>query len=310
MPNVESCLDWVSQRRNAIDAKINRIDFGGLRKWRIDDSGNILHESHQFFAIKGLRVSGYSQEPSAWDQPIILQDEIGILGFIVKKLDGLLHFLVQAKIEPGNVNLVQLSPTLQATRSNFLRVHGGRSPNYLAYFREAGTNGICFDQFQSEQGARFLDKRNRNLIVEFDESNPVEPHDDYCWMTLGQLKALSRFDNLINMDTRSVLCGINLNKSKNSGLRDSIHSKDGFGAAILNSMDPDIYKEHSNKDLVAWITRSRFDNQFETQLIGLKRNIAIGKNTRIKSAVKNTISVSLPRKSPLVIAKLFPGLNR
>jgi oxidase EvaA len=49
---------------------------------------------------------------STWSQPIINQPEVGYLGFIVKKINGVMHFLIQAKIEPGNVNCVQLSPTI------------------------------------------------------------------------------------------------------------------------------------------------------------------------------------------------------
>ena len=32
---------------------------------------------------------------------------------------------MQAKVEPGNINSIQLSPTLQATRSNYTKAHGG-----------------------------------------------------------------------------------------------------------------------------------------------------------------------------------------
>lgn len=74
------------------------------------------------------------RDVSTWDQPIINQPEIGFLGFIVKKIQGVYHFLMQAKIEPGNLNVVQLSPTLQATRSNYTRVHKGAIPKYLEYF--------------------------------------------------------------------------------------------------------------------------------------------------------------------------------
>ena len=49
-------------------------------------------------------------------------------GIICKKINGKLNLLMQAKIEPGNVNCVQISPTIQATKSNFTQVHGGKLP--------------------------------------------------------------------------------------------------------------------------------------------------------------------------------------
>ena len=143
---------------------------------------------------------------SEWEQPIINQPEIGYLGFITKEFDGILHFLVQAKIEPGNVNNVQLSPTLQATRSNYTQVHNGKAPRYLEYFRDRNRCTVLLDQLQSEQGARFLHKRNRNIIVQTEEN--VEIHDDFIWLTLGQIKKLIQYDNLVNMDTRTVISGI------------------------------------------------------------------------------------------------------
>jgi len=76
-----------------------------------------------------------------------------------KKINGILYFLMQAKIEPGNINAVQLSPTLQATKSNYTQVHKGNVPLYLSYFLEERKDvTILLDQLQSEQGARFLKK--------------------------------------------------------------------------------------------------------------------------------------------------------
>ena len=59
------------------------------------------------------------------------------------------------------------------------------------------------DQIQSEQSSRFYHKRNRNIIIMIDKDIKVE--DNFKWMTLGQIKRLMRFDNIVNMDTRTVL---------------------------------------------------------------------------------------------------------
>lgn len=108
------------------------------------------------------------------EQPIIIQDEIGFLGIIAKEIKGILHFLMQAKIEPGNVNGVQVSPTIQATRSNFTCVHGGQMPLYFDWFKEAQKYGVVlYDQIQSEQGSRFAGKRNRNIILLTSQDVPV-----------------------------------------------------------------------------------------------------------------------------------------
>ena len=117
---------------------------------------------------------------------------------------------MQAKIEPGNVNKIQISPTIQATKSNFTRRHGGNIPPYLEYFSNAGQYEIVVDQIQSEQSSRFYKKRNRNIIIHVDDT--VDVLESHKWMTLGQIKELMSVDNLVNMDTRTVLSCIPFSK--------------------------------------------------------------------------------------------------
>ena len=82
-------------------------------------------------------------------------------------------------------------PTLQATRSNYTRVHKGRSPLYLEYFTGEKKVEILVDQLQSEQGARFYQKRNRNIIVEVDENEELPVYENFVWASLGQIKRIA-----------------------------------------------------------------------------------------------------------------------
>ena len=120
-------LAWIKEQNNEVVSNIKQIPISELTGWSYLDD-RIRHNSGKFFSIDGIHIETNYHNVPQWDQPIINQPEIGFLGFIVKKFNGILHFLMQAKIEPGNINLVQLSPTLQATRSNYTRVHGGKSP--------------------------------------------------------------------------------------------------------------------------------------------------------------------------------------
>ena len=204
----QAFFNWLNRRKNQVSVNISKIEFNQLKNWSFDKtSTNLVHDSGKFFSIEGIRVHTNWGNSPTWEQPIINQPEIGFLGIITKKIDGILHFLMQAKIEPGNINFVQLSPTLQATKSNYTQVHKGNPPLYLEYFLgNKGKSKVLLDQLQSEQGARFLKKRNRNIIIEvFDE---VEAHEDFCWLTLGQIHHFLSFDNIVNMDTRTVISGI------------------------------------------------------------------------------------------------------
>jgi oxidase EvaA len=199
--------NWLIKRNEEVFVELNRIKFSEMKNWNFkDDFSKISHSSGKFFSIEGINVNTNWGKISNWDQPIINQPEIGILGIITKVFDGVLYFLLQAKIEPGNVNNVQLSPTLQATKSNYTQVHHGKKPTYLEYFLDRNKNETILDQLQSEQGARFIKKRNRNIIIKVDEE--IQLYPDFCWLTLGQIKEFIKTDNKVNMDTRTVIAGI------------------------------------------------------------------------------------------------------
>ena len=197
---------WFESRCKANTFEVNKLPLTDLKEWHFEpNTGNIVHKSGKFFRIEGIEVRTNFGYTPCWMQPIINQPEIGILGFLAKKINGALHFLMQAKMEPGNVNMVQLSPTVQATRSIYTQAHGGKRPLYLDYFLDRSMSRFLVDQLQSEQGARFLRKRNRNMIVQVSDGESVEDHEDFCWLTLGQLFELLKLDNIVNMDSRTVL---------------------------------------------------------------------------------------------------------
>lgn len=200
----EEILGWIREKNVQTEVSISKCQFLDNGLWLYDEKvGCIRNNAGSFFSISGLRYKDSNQ--LYIEQPIILQHEIGYLGIIAQKKNGILHLLMQAKIEPGNVNQVQISPTIQATKSNFTQMHGGGAPAYLSYFLNAEKHEIIVDQIQSEQASRFLGKRNRNILIVIAPTEEIEVSPNHCWMTLGQVKELLKCDNLVNMDTRTVL---------------------------------------------------------------------------------------------------------
>lgn len=205
--STDEVMAWIARRNSEVGVHVEEIPFKAMSGWHFDGvTGNLVHDSGRFFSIVGLNVYARTDCQTHWRQPIINQPEVGYLGIVAKVFDGVLYFLLQAKIEPGNINCVQLSPTLQATRSNYTCVHKGRKPAYLDYFQRHSPHEVLLDQLQSEQGARFYRKRNRNIIVMPDAE--VAAAEDFKWLTLGQIHALLKHDNIVNMDTRTVLSGL------------------------------------------------------------------------------------------------------
>ncbi|MFE3323252.1 NDP-hexose 2,3-dehydratase family protein [Streptomyces sp. NPDC059176] len=201
-------LAWLDERTRAHDFRVDRIPVTDMTGWNFEEqTGNLRHHSGRFFTVEGMHVTvedrGVGTPARTWSQPVICQPEVAILGLLVKEFDGVPHILMQAKMEPGNCNVVQLSPTVQATWSNYTGVHKGSPVKYVEYFAEPGKSTVLADVLQSEQGEWFYHKRNRNVVVQTWDNVPV--HEDFCWLTLGQIGELLHHSNVINMDSRSAL---------------------------------------------------------------------------------------------------------
>jgi oxidase EvaA len=279
-------VGWLKERAEKSRMTVERIPFSEMRKWHFEDhTGNLAHDSGKFFSIEGISVETNFGSKPRWMQPIINQPEIGILGILAKKFDGVLHFLMQAKGEPGNINTVQIAPTLQATRSNYTGAHGGKSPPYLEYFRQRGGKTLL-DTLQSEQGARYLRKRNRNLIIQTSENVEVLP--DYCWLTLGQIYELMKLDNVVNMDARSVLGTISLDVPELHGVPigeqvaairkvDSVAAKhvpldvDPFTEHVIASELSTCKPVHDVDAIVSWMTELKSQTRLDVCPMPLKQ---------------------------------------
>ena len=260
---ISDIKNFVQKVRDSIKFSVNYSKFSNLTNWSFSN-GMLQHTSGGFFKIKGLRQTF---NDSVWNQPIIDQPEIGYLGIITKVFDDSLYFLLQAKLEPGNINGVQLSPTLQATKSNFSCLHNGKPPKYIDNFIKARNENILVDQLQSEQGARFLTKKNRNIII-IDQDVEVD-FDNFIWVSLGQLRHLIQEPNLINMDTRTVLSGLSFMDYSEHELfyylnKNKIIYNDFFMSEITNLSADAMNNIHSK------IANIKFSNNCNREIIPLE----------------------------------------
>jgi len=259
-------MAWFTDRSAAGEYHVEQVPLDSLSAWRSDQAtGDVAHCSGRFYAIRGLAVRTDRREVTEWSQPIIVQPEVGILGLLVKRIGGVLYCLMQAKMEPGNINTVQLSPTVQATRSNFTRVHEGAPVPYLEHFVAPRRDRVLLDVLQSEQGSWFLRKRNRNMVIE--TSGEVEPHPDFCWLALPVLHRLLHRDNIVNMDTRTVLAGMPY--AVEPGPEEL--SEDTFRGALARSAAslPGVAKLDSTA-VLSWLTELKARHSLDQRLIPLR----------------------------------------
>jgi len=202
-------IEWFNKKREESDMLVEEVGINDLDKWNIDgNSGNIRHESGGFFEVIGVKVSNtFDREvgKKGWTQPMIAKNPGGILGIMMKRINGVSHYLLQAKAEPGNIGKLQLSPTLQATTSNLLKAHGGSKPLFAEYFDEPKNTKIIYAKWQSEDGGRFHLKSNYNMIVEVDEQTDLEIPDSFIWVTLFQIKQLMKIENFVGPHVRGII---------------------------------------------------------------------------------------------------------
>ena len=200
-------INWFNKKREESDMVVEEIGINDLDKWNVDpDTGNIKHESGGFFEVIGVKASNtFDREvgKKGWTQPMIAKNPGGILGIIMKRINGVPHYLLQAKAEPGNIGKLQLSPTLQATTSNLLKAHGGSKPLFAEYFDEENNPEIIYAKWQSEDGGRFHLKSNYNMIVEVKEE--LEIPDSFIWVTLYQIKQLMKIENFVGPHVRGII---------------------------------------------------------------------------------------------------------
>ncbi|MDH2428947.1 NDP-hexose 2,3-dehydratase family protein [Sphaerisporangium sp. TRM90804] len=258
-PDIDDWLD--NKRRQPFENTLIPLEeLTEPRGWLFAGTGNLEHHSGRFFSVEGMHVTANHGHVREWSQPILVQRDIAILGIIAKEFDGVLHFLLQAKMEPGNVDMVQLSPTVQATSSNYTQVHEGKRAAYVEYFTEPGRGRVLVDILQSEQGAWFHLKRNRNVVVEVTDDVPL--HQDFCWLTLGQISRLLQRPNVMNMDARTVLGCLPIAAPANGPDLGNV-----FDSAPRHSPEPG--GMHTLTDILSWFTGRKSELEVNARLIPL-----------------------------------------
>ncbi len=202
--SIKEIKDWYLALRKNSTMVANRVPLNELKEWSLDENGSIVHSSGEFFRVEGYRIIGTDSREvqKGWDQPFLTQEGFdgGILGLVRKRINDIPFYLVEAKEEPGNYNIVQISTTLQATFSNIKRAHKGKKTNFSDLFLNPEKNNckVLIDQWTSEDGGRLFNKRNRSMLIELSEDADIElPNDRFKWITLFNIKELIRHENAI-----------------------------------------------------------------------------------------------------------------
>jgi oxidase EvaA len=208
--NTRDHLSWLTNLKAKYDLFVNFYPINDIQDWRKTDM-EIVRDDKKFFRIIGVNVTISNREVSSWCQPLVEPMQQGLCAFIIRKINGVYHFLVQAKLECGNFDVLELAPTVQCLTGN-IPVIVEHQPDFYQYIINAKKEQIVFDTLQSEEGGRFYKEQNRNLIVEVGDDFPLDLPERYTWMTLRQIYKFLRFNNYLNIQARSLIAALNYSK--------------------------------------------------------------------------------------------------
>ncbi len=211
--DLKELKNWYSEQKQKSTMTIEDIPLLECEGWYLcPETGYVKHDSGDFFQVQGVRVTQKNEREvvGGWDQPMVTQIgyDGGLLGILRKRFDGIPHYLIDAKAEPGNPDLVQISPTLQATFSNLRKAHGGRKPHFAEYFEtpEKCEGTVLFAQWMSEDGGRLHLKRNRGMLVEVPAGHDLKKLPaTFKWVSLHQLKSLIKENSWVNPHIRGII---------------------------------------------------------------------------------------------------------
>jgi oxidase EvaA len=77
----DDVLTWFAARRARPGFAVERVPFVECKGLRFDD-GRLGHATRRFFSVIGLSARSRFPGLEDWEQPIIDQPEVGILGFL------------------------------------------------------------------------------------------------------------------------------------------------------------------------------------------------------------------------------------
>jgi oxidase EvaA len=178
-----------------------------VKNWHKTDY-EIVHDEGKYFAVIAVAVQADNREVASWTQPLVKPQESGIVAYLVRNINGVLHFLVQAKVEAGNFDVVEMAPTVQCVTGNYKDEKSENLPPFLEYVLNVPPEQIRFSTFQSEEGGRFYQEENKNMLIEVGDDFLVKVPDNYIWMTMGQIKDFIRYNNFFNVEARCLLSGL------------------------------------------------------------------------------------------------------
>ena len=183
---LDDVLHRLSELKSRYELVVEKIPLRNVTDWTVTPT-EIVHKDRKYFRVLGVNVTIENREVAQWCQPIVQPLQEGLCVLFAKKIKGVLHFLLQAKVECGNFDVVEFAPTIQCLTGSWTNPQG-YVPEFLNDFLSGAIiDRVLFDTKQSEEGGRFYHEQNRNVICLVNDRVPDVPAERFVWLTLGQI---------------------------------------------------------------------------------------------------------------------------
>jgi len=199
----EDIISWFTRLKANAEIQVKPIPLNEVHKWHKNEY-EIYHETHHYFSVIAVEVNASTREVVSWTQPLLKHFSCGIVGFLAAPINGILHFLVEARMCPGYRDFIEMGPTVSCGEADY-RMQSKIAPPFTEYFYNAEGKSVRFSAILSEEGGRFYHYQNRYMVVEIDSPDRLTVPGNYIWMTYGQLLDFIRHTNYINVEARSLI---------------------------------------------------------------------------------------------------------
>lgn len=182
-----------------IKQKLRSISFNEQDQWKIEN-GVLTHKTRGFFHVTGVESYHNNQEQHL----MLYQPQSALTGLLLCKKQGVTYVLLQARTEPGNIDFIQYGPTVQSTAANYLKLHGGKSTNFIeAFLQYQPDTTLITHSIQHDLGKRYYQKSKTHHYCEVSDLLPCDEH--MIWASIQSVFGILKTDNFVNPDLRSLL---------------------------------------------------------------------------------------------------------
>ncbi|NED88984.1 NDP-hexose 2,3-dehydratase, partial [Streptomyces sp. SID11233] len=201
LPEVISRLTAVKALHEVGQRTVPLSEVAGWQ--RLDEE--ISRPDGRYFAVVGAEVTARSREVAHWTQPLLAPVPGGLSALFTRSIDGVLHVLLEARVEAGSLDVAEFRPTVQCTPSNHEGRPGWPRPHFLDAALAMPGDRVRCEVRMCEEGARFLDAENRYLVIDVGEDFPLDVPPAFTWVTVAQVQRLLEHSYYLNMQARTLI---------------------------------------------------------------------------------------------------------